>query len=247
MPYAVSGYPIRVLIAKTAPNNRREGAPFEIFEYMPRKVVTLSPNDPYHITARCINRDWFKIPLSDVWSLMQDYLYLVGVGFNLRIHSFVLMPNHFHMIVSAPEGNLSSAMLYFMRETSKEITRKANRINQTYGGRYHKSCLSNLYYFMNSYKYVYRNPVRAKICSRVEDYPYSSLSGLLGLQSLVIPVVEDSLLFNPDFDSRTLDWLNKDPIDDLEDQIRRALKHPSFRPSASRVTGKPSSLGSLAY
>lgn len=164
---------------------------------MPRKKVPISPKDPYHITARCINRDWFLVKLPTVWDVMSDYLFLCHYLFKLNIHSFVLMPNHFHLLVTAPEGNLSQFLLYFMRETSREITRLSGRINQTYGTRNHKCLIKNYRYYMNCYKYVYQNPIRANLSSTVEAYPYSTLAGLLGLTCLTIPVAEDQLLFNP--------------------------------------------------
>lgn len=138
---------------------------------------------PYHITARCINRDWFSIDMPAVWEIMTRQLYFTNFAFNLRIHSFVLMSNHFHMIVRSPEANLSVAMSYFMRETSREITRRSHRINQTYGSRFHRSLIA--------YKYVFRNPVEAGLCNRVEDYEFSSLKGVLGERWLDVPISED--------------------------------------------------------
>src|ERR1700722_12532057 len=110
---------------------------------MPRNPVPFFPQNPYHISARCLNREWFQLPMNTVWSIMEDYLYLVAHVFDLRIHSFVLMSNHFHLLATAPRGNLSEVLLYFMRETSREITRRTYRINQTWGIRNHKTHIGN--------------------------------------------------------------------------------------------------------
>lgn len=209
---------------------------------MPRKSVPLCPNDPYHISARCINREWFQLPLGTVWCLMEDYLYLVSSVYQLRLHAFVLMSNHFHLLVSAPEGNLSQAMLYFMRETSREITRLSGRINQTYGARHHKTRIRYEHYFLSSYKYVYRNPVRAGICERVEEYRYSTLSGLLGLSHLTIPIVEDRILFDPNFKDSSLHWLNTPPRPDTEEEVRLALRRAEMDFKSPRQTGRVSAL-----
>src|SRR5689334_21017913 len=91
--------------------------------HVPRKNVPIHSTDPYHITARCINKEWFRIPLTEVWSLMGDYLAVIEHEFKILIHAFVLMPNHFHLISTAPDANISVALNYFMRETSREITR----------------------------------------------------------------------------------------------------------------------------
>ncbi len=173
---------------------------------------------------------------------MGDYLYLVHHAFNLKIHSFVLMSNHFHLMVTAPEDNLSQAMLYFMRETSREITRLSGRINQTYGARHHKTYLGNYHYFMNTYKYVYRNPVKAGICECVEEYPYSTLSGLCGLNHMIVPLELDTLAFSPSFSEENLGWLNRKPDELLEEEMRLALRHPEFKLRACPKTEKPSRL-----
>jgi len=209
---------------------------------MPRRRVPISAIHPYHINARCINREWFKIPLPAVWSLMEDYLYLVAHLYTLQIHSFVLMSNHFHWLLTAPEGNLSAALNYFMRETAREISRLSGRINQTYGSRNHKTLICSHHHFVDAYKYVYRNPVRAGICERVEDYPYSTLHGLVGRQRLAIPLCEDKLLFTPAYDEKTLLWLNKKPKEGHEEEMRKVLRRPVFELVTDRKTQKPSGL-----
>lgn len=79
----------------------------------------------------------------------------------------------------------------FMRETSRELTRLGNRVNQTYGGRFHRSLLESPIRYLHAYKYVYRNPVRAGKCKSVQEYPFSSIQGLLGETWLDVPVSED--------------------------------------------------------
>ncbi len=209
---------------------------------MPRKSVPMVPDAPYHVTARCINKEWFRLPLPTVWSIMEDYLYFVAGAFQVNIHAFVLMSNHFHLIITSPRGNLSETLLYFMRETSREISRTSGRINQTYGTRNHKSCIGNHHYFMNTYKYVYRNPVRAGVVSAVEEYPYSTLHGACGLSRLIIPLVEDTILFSPDFDQGVIDWLNTSPDPAWEQEVRLALRKPSMDFNTDRKTGRPSDL-----
>ncbi len=208
---------------------------------MPRKRIPIVAGDPYHITARCINKEWFTLPLEVVWKVMEDHLYLLHHGFKIDIHGFVLMSNHFHLLLTAPNGNLSEALLYFMRETSKEISRLTGRINQTYGCRNHKTWITTYHHYLNTYKYLFQNPLRAGICQRAEDYPYSTLSGLLGSQKLIIPIA-DQLLLNPTLDSSTLTWLNRRPSLDHEREMRLALKRPKFELKTSRVTGQPSAL-----
>ncbi|XGC81379.1 transposase [Bdellovibrio bacteriovorus] len=160
---------------------------------------------------------------------MTRHLYFVNMAFNLRIHAFVLMNNHFHLIVRTPDANLSEAMRYFMRETSREITFLSGRINQTYGSRFHRSLLSTPLYYLHAYKYLYRNPVTAGICEKVQEYPFSSMQGLLGNCWLDVPVTEDDNWANLSNREQTLTWLNQAPSPELMEEVRKALKHPEFK------------------
>ncbi len=202
---------------------------------MPRKKYVLDINFPVHISARCINKEWFSLPIDSVWRIMEDYLFLLHHGFGFQIHSFVLMSNHFHMIIRTPQDNLSRGMNYFMRETSRQIGRESNRINQVYGSRYHKTSISNPLYYLHAYKYVYRNPVEAGLASDVCAYPYSTLSGLVGVTNLFIPVCRDDTLFG-DF-AGTLAWLNSAPTKENRDAIRRGLRKINFTLAKSSNKG----------
>jgi len=182
---------------------------------------------PFHISARCTNKDWFAIPLPEVWEIMEEQLFFAVHAFKIEVHAFVLMSNHFHLLTSAPEGNLSECMRYFMTQTSRQLLHKCRRINQIYGGRYHSTVIATYHHFTSAYKYVYRNPVHAGTCAWVEEYPFSTLRGLLGQQRLLIPVAEDHILFDGQVEN-TLRWLNTAPRPGAWDEVRRALRKSQF-------------------
>lgn len=196
---------------------------------MGRQIFSNHTEFPYHVTARCINRDWFSLDKDIVWEIMTRHLYFINLAFNLRIHAFVLMTNHFHLIVRTPDANLSQAMRYFMRETSRELTFVSGRINQTYGSRFHRSLITHPLYYMHAYKYLYRNPVTAGLCSRVEEYPYSSIPGLLGERWLDVPISEDDSWGSLVAREKTLQWLNAAPDRESMEEVRLALKKPVFK------------------
>ena len=182
---------------------------------------------PYHVSSRSNNREAFPLPLTKVWGIFENYLYLTKIGFNLKIHSFLLMDNHFHLIVSAPDENLSQALGYFLREVSKEIGRAAKVRNHQFGGRSFKCAITDYHYYMHAYKYLYRNPISAGLCDRVEDYEFSTLHGLIGKSRLVIPVEEDVLLFE-DLE-QTLMWLNSTPEISKMEAVKAALRRNEFK------------------
>lgn len=107
---------------------------------MPRKPISITNEHPYHIIGRSNNRDWFDLPLNYCYEVFTNVLTKVKQNYNFKLHAFVLMNNHYHMILSTPEKNLSQGMRYFMTETSRGIRVKSMRINHIYGGRY-RPCL----------------------------------------------------------------------------------------------------------
>lgn len=207
---------------------------------MPRAKVIRQAEFPYHINNRCINKEWFSIPMDDVWDIMSNQLYYVHKAYEVQIHSFVLMTNHYHALISTPQANIDVVMWNFGKETSRYLTAAGNRINQTYGNRYFWTIIDSFHHFLHAYKYVYFNPVKAGLVDRAEQYKYSTLNGLLGLSHIFIPTVEDTLLF-PDVESN-LNWINTRPAQSDWDAVRNALSKKYFKLALDQNTKKQSHL-----
>ena len=195
---------------------------------MSRKKFTCNPELPYHITARCINREWFSIDMPIVWKIMTKHLHFIHLAYNVRIVAFVLMSNHFHLIIRAPEGNLSEAMQFFMSQTGRDLRENSHRINRCFGGRFHRSLLTSHHYFNHAYKYLYQNPVVAGIAKLPEDYPFSTLPGLLGRAKLDVPICDDISWESLDSRLATLKWLGREPDPHDWKKIKKALKKSEF-------------------
>jgi putative transposase len=194
---------------------------------MGRPKRIFSDQYPYHITARCINKEWFNLPIEEVWDIFSNHLFFCHHGFKAQIHAFVLMNNHFHLLISTPLGNIDKIMYYVMKETSREITFKSRRINQTYGGPYFASLITKDIHFNHAYKYIYRNPVDAGLCHRAENYTFSTLHALIGLRKTIIPLVSDELLI-PNME-HTLNWINTAYSSSARDDIKHAMKKSTFK------------------
>lgn len=212
---------------------------------MPRKPFETIPECPYHVSARSNGRDWFVLPLEEVWEITSRYLFFLHHAYGVRIHSFVLMTNHWHLVASFPLGNLSEAMNYFMRETSRSIGEASGRINHIYGARCFRSAIRGHHHFEHVYKYVYRNPVEVGAVKTVEEYQFSTLGASLGRSHTLIPLLEDTLLFE-DVEG-CLAWLNMRPQEPDRISIRNALRRPTFRLAQDRMWRRPNRLEANRY
>ncbi len=151
--------------------------------------------------------------------------------YRTEIHSFVLMSNHYHLVVSTPQRNLDLFMRYFQTESSRHIQRAAGRINHVFGGRYRWSILSTSQSVAYAYKYTLRNPVRAGVCNLVQDHQFGSLRHLLDFKN-ELPICERSdWLWNciPRGLSQRLEWLNRPVQLEAELMIRLALRRGTFQ------------------
>ena len=175
--------------------------------------------------------------MSEVWNIFAEELIDISKNNGLIIHSFILMSNHFHLIASTPNANISWCMQRFMHKSSRRLTRAGNRINETFAGRHYKCILQHPNYYLNAYKYNYRNPVTAGICEYVETYPYSTLQGLIGVHQLLMPDCNDTTFeFDP---NGTVEWLNRKPEQKKLEAVRFALKRQFFRSRKDPIYNRP--------
>jgi REP element-mobilizing transposase RayT len=94
--------------------------------------------------------------------------------FDIEIYTYVLMNNHYHLLLKTKQANLSKAMQWF----GTSFTRRFNLNNQTGGhlfqGRFKSIIVENDAYLRRLSYYIHRNPLRAQIVKRLADYKWSS-------------------------------------------------------------------------
>lgn len=94
--------------------------------------------------------------------------------YNIEIHAFCLMDNHYHLLIHTPFGNLSDAM----RHINGLYTQEFNRVEQIDGalfrGRYRSILVEEDSYLLQVSRYIHLNPVSAGIIKKPQDYPWSS-------------------------------------------------------------------------
>jgi putative transposase len=204
---------------------------------MPQKRKPTNPTSPYHLTGRCINRDWFDRPMSEVWQLMCENLWYIKNIFNINLYAFVLMQNHFHLLARSPDDNFSEGMHFFMGETARSLRFSSQRINRVWGGPHFRTEINSFDNFQSAYKYVYRNPVKAGLCDRVEEYPYSSLQNLIQCNLSDLPLEYDEQFY--DSNKQTMEWLNT-PVDEVDwNLVKNALRRPQFKVAKDTSSNKP--------
>lgn len=186
---------------------------------MPRRPLIRSDIMPYHVTARSNNREWFSLPMDDVWKICKETLWQANDRHKIELVSFVLMSNHYHMIVRTPEANLDLFMYEFNKRLAVKLKDRSHFINHILGGRYKWCLIQSNQYLSNCYRYVYQNPLRAQMTDRCENYKYSTLHSIVHGSEFSLPIF-DQMGFK---DPYMLRWLNE-PVDEDElSALRKGL------------------------
>jgi REP element-mobilizing transposase RayT len=92
-----------------------------------------------------------------------------------RLSSWVVMPNHIHMLATRLENyTLADIMQSLKSITSHKANRTLKRRGQFWMPDYFDRYIRNAEHFATTARYIENNPVKARLCKRPEDWPFSS-------------------------------------------------------------------------
>jgi REP element-mobilizing transposase RayT len=92
--------------------------------------------------------------------------------FNLL--GYVIMDNHYHLIIETKETPLNKIMQKINNAYSKSYNKRYQRSDHVFGGRYKGILVNDDSYLLTLLRYLHANPVRAKITSNPDLYEWSS-------------------------------------------------------------------------
>ncbi len=197
---------------------------------MPRKKIPDTSDFPLHIVARSNNKEWFNLPPDDCWQIFASYLNQLADEKQLRIHAFVLMNNHYHLLASLyEEKKIGAAMCQLQTSVSRTINSMSDRTNHVFGGPYKASVIKSEISYCQVLKYVFRNPVTAGICEKVEEYRWSTLNqSKLSIKIKITPPDTGIDELVPNITSEYLEWLNESYPAKVYKLIKKGLARTEF-------------------
>ena len=154
---------------------------------MARPLRILYPNAFYHITCRGNDRRVIFRDDQDRTHFVERLRGALEI-FSVRVHAYVLMSNHFHLIVETPKANLSEFMRQFNISYTVYYNRRHRRIGHLYQGRFKAIVVDKDSYLLELSRYVHLNPIRIKAKTQrseterireISRYRWSSLPGYL--------------------------------------------------------------------
>lgn len=156
----------------------------------------------YHVVNRGVEK---RVVFYD----KDDFEYFITIlskgceQFNIVLHNYCLMSNHYHLLLEIKEESLSRFMRYLNSTYAIYFNKKYKRVGHLWQGRFKSWYVTNEAYLYILMRYIEQNPLKAKMVDKIEYYPYSS--SYYFLKSEKIPIhLENS-------------WIIKTFKNDIED------------------------------
>ncbi|MDD5308584.1 MAG: transposase [Deltaproteobacteria bacterium] len=115
--------------------------------------------------------------------LFLDLLGEMAARYEIEVHAYSLMPNHYHLLLRSLHGNLSRGM----RRLNADYTQRVNRIHgwdgPVFRGRFRSELVrdeSSLPYVL---AYIHLNPLRAGLVTRLQSECWTSHRAYLDLET----------------------------------------------------------------
>lgn len=169
---------------------------------MARPLRIQYPGAVYHVSHRSDGRK--KIFRND-----EDFQHCIELlersvwTYNVTLHSFVLMPSNFHLLVETPLGNLSEFMRHFIISYTSYFNRKYKKKGNLFRGRYKSIVIDKHEYLLKIARHIHLHPVQVRQLNKKTDdarmdhlknYRWSSLPGYFGLEPRYKCISHDAVL-----------------------------------------------------
>jgi len=143
---------------------------------MARPLRVEFPGAIYHVTARGQGGDAIFEANHDYQRFLQCLKEGVEL-FAVELYSYCLMPNHYHVFLCTPRGNLSRFMHWLGTAYTTWFNQRHRRQGHLFQGRYKAHLVESEAYFWEVSRYIHLNPVRAGLVERPEQWQWSSYRG----------------------------------------------------------------------
>jgi putative transposase len=191
---------------------------------MPRRARTLIGGLIYHVLNRSNGRTTLFRKAADYESFLHT-LVEAHERTPLRILSFCVMPNHWHFVVWPKRGDGGEVSDFFRWLTLTHTQRwhahhRTSGTGHLYQGRFKSFPVEQDEHFYTVARYVERNPLRAGLVRRAEEWPHGSLALRLDGNRPERDVLADWPLALP----RTwVEHVNQPQTDAEAEAVRRAI------------------------
>ena len=157
--------PAWTLREERRPSLQEPSAPVSI----PRQIL---PDSTYLLTRRCFQRQFLLRPDRRVNQIFRFCLAYAVRRFEIQLHAFCMLSNHYHLVVTDTRGNLPEFMHWLNEYVAKCVNAKLGRWESFWSpGSYSAVRLGDANDILAKMLYVHLNPVEAGLVSKAKDWP----------------------------------------------------------------------------
>jgi putative transposase len=127
----------------------------------------------YHVVQRGNNKEYIFKKQTDknrLLELLKSYRDILDYD----CLGYVIMDNHYHVILRTNGMMISKVMHRINTEFAKAYNRQYKRSGHVFEKRYKGILVKDDKYLLSLLRYVHQNPLKAKMCQRICDYKWSS-------------------------------------------------------------------------
>lgn len=108
-----------------------------------------------------------------------DLLKETANRFNVNVAAFCLMPTHYHLMIQTPDANLSRCMRHLNSVYIQRHNVDHGCDGTLFRGQYKSILVDVDSYVLQLVRYIHRNPLKAGMIKRLDQYVWSCYKGYL--------------------------------------------------------------------
>lgn len=147
----------------------------------------------YHIINRGVERRKIYMDDDDRMQFLEILQETIEVD-NFEIYSYVLMDNHYHLLIKTSALNLSLLMRQINSRYSMYFNRKYKRVGPLWQGRFKSWYVYDEQYLKSLVKYIESNPIKANMTKKIGEFGWAMSSSVAQMQGLNYELIESSTL-----------------------------------------------------
>ena len=141
---------------------------------MPRRPRVVLPHTPLHLIQRGNNRQICFVADED-YRIYLDWLQVFARKTGCRLHAYVLMTNHVHLLLSAERSQSPAELMKVLGQRYvQHFNRTYSRTGTLWEGRFRSCLIQAQDYMLACLRYIELNPVRAGMVKHPAEYRWSS-------------------------------------------------------------------------
>lgn len=131
------------------------------------------PGATYHVIFRTQDPNYSL--LGNAADCLASEINLLSDSNIALIHAWVIMPNHVHILVTPEDGKISKVIQRLKGRTSYQLSSQNNKPEKLWKPRYYDRRLRSEKHLPATIEYIVMNPVKAGLCSKPENWRWSSI------------------------------------------------------------------------